>query len=226
MMVSGSGVRQVPRFLFCGFGGIRRAVFEAEAVVSGFEDVAAVGKTIEQRGRHLGVAEHGGPLAEAEISRDDDAGALVELAQQMEEQGAAGGAERQVAKLVEDDEIGVGEPGCDLARFALKLLLFESVDEFDRGEEPNALAVMLDGLDADRRSEMRLARAGAADQEDIVGVFQELAAVQLTRERLVDLTAGEVEAGEIAIVLEAGGLELIGRRSHLPVGCLRLQELR
>ena len=78
----------------------------------------------------------------------------------MEEQGAAGGAERQVAKLVEDDEIGVGEPGCDLARFALKLLLFESVDEFDRGEEPNALAVMLDGLDADRRSEMRLAGSG------------------------------------------------------------------
>ena len=53
----------------------------------------------------------------------------------MEEQGPAGGAERQVAKLVEDDEIGVGEPGCDLARFALKLLLFKSVDEFDGGEE-------------------------------------------------------------------------------------------
>src|SRR5882762_7491335 len=78
----------------------------------------------------------------------------------MEEQRPAGGAERQVAKLVEDDEIGVSEPGRDLARFALKLLLFKSVDEFDRGEEANALAVMLDGLDADRRSEMRLACAG------------------------------------------------------------------
>src|SRR5271157_3958045 len=122
MMVSGSGVRQVPRFLLCGFGGFRRAVLETEAVVSGFENVAAVGETVEQRGRHLGVAEHGGPLAEAEISRDDDAGALVELAQQMEEQGPAGGAERQIAKLVEDDEIGVGEPRCDLAGFALKLL--------------------------------------------------------------------------------------------------------
>ena len=96
----------------------------------------------------------------------------------MEEQGAAGGAERQVAKLVEDDEIGVGEPRRDLAGFALKLLLFESVDEFDGGEEPDALAVMLDGLDADRRGEMRFARAGAADQDDIVGVFQELASVE------------------------------------------------
>lgn len=115
-----------------------------------------MGEAVEQRGRHLCVAEHGGLLAEAEVSRDDDAGALVELAQQMEEQGPAGGAERQVAKLVEDDQIGVREPRGDLAGFALKLLLFESVYEFDGGEEPDALAVMLDGLDADRRGETRL----------------------------------------------------------------------
>src|ERR1700722_12323520 len=209
MMVLGSGVRQVSRFLLSGFGGFRRAVLEAEAVVSGFENVAAVGETIEWRGRHLRVAEHGCPLAKAEISRDDDAGALVELAEQMEEQRSAGGAERQVTKLVEDDKIGVGEPGGDLAGFALKLLLFESVDEFDGGEEPDALAVVLDRLDADRGGEMRLACAGAADQDDIMGVIQELAAVELTRECLVDLAAGEVEAGKIAIVWKAGGLELI-----------------
>jgi hypothetical protein len=75
----------------------------------------------------------------------------------MEEQGPAGGAERQVSELVEDDEIGVGEPGGDLAWFALKLLLFESVDEFNGGEEADALAVMLDRLDADRGGEMRFA---------------------------------------------------------------------
>src|SRR5271168_4528664 len=167
MMVSGSGVRQV--FLLCGFGGFRRAVLETEAVVSGFENVAAVGETVQQRGCHLGVAEHGGPLSEAEIGCDDDAGALVELAEQMEEQGPAGGAERQVAKLVEDDEVGVGEPRRDLSGFALKLFLLEGVDEFDGGEEPDALAMVLDRLDADRRSEMRLACAGAADEDDIVG---------------------------------------------------------
>jgi hypothetical protein len=65
--------------------------------------------------------------------------------------------------------------------------LFESVDEFDGGEEPDALVVMLDGLDADRRGEMRLPRAGAADQVDVVSVLQELASVELSRERLVDL---------------------------------------
>src|ERR1700677_2842086 len=58
MMVSGSEVRQVSGFLLGGFGRFRRAVFEAEAVVPGFENVAAVGKAVEQRRRHLGVTGH------------------------------------------------------------------------------------------------------------------------------------------------------------------------
>src|ERR1700722_10655075 len=105
----------------------------------------------------------------------------------MEEQCSAGGAERQVAKLVEDDEIGVGEPRRDLSWLSLKLFLLEGVDEFDGGEEPDALAMVFDRLDADCRSEMRLACAGAADQDDIVRVLQELASVELTGERLVGL---------------------------------------
>ena len=87
------------------------------------------------------------------------------------------------------------------------LFLSESVDQFDGGEEPYALAVMLDGLDADRGGEMRLPRAGAADQDDIVGVFQELASVESAQLRLVDLAAGEVEASKIAIIREASGLD-------------------
>ena len=120
----------------------------------GFEDVAAMSESVEQRGCHLRVAEDGRPFAKAEIGRDDDAGLLVELAQQVEEQGSAGGAERQVAEFVEDDEVGVRERRCDLPGLALKLLLFEGVDAFDGGEEPDAFAVMLDRPDADRRGEM------------------------------------------------------------------------
>ena len=63
-----------------------RAVLEAEAVVSGFEDVAMMSEPVEQRGRHLCIAEHAGPFAEAQVGGDDEAGALVEFAQQMEEQ--------------------------------------------------------------------------------------------------------------------------------------------
>ena len=86
---------------------MRRAVLEAEAVVSGFEDVAVMGEPIEQRGGHLGVAEDARPFAEAEIGGDDHAGMLVEPAEQLEEQGTARSTERQVAELIKDDEIGV-----------------------------------------------------------------------------------------------------------------------
>lgn len=49
-----------------------------------------VGEAIEQRGGHLGAAEHADPLAEAEIGGDDDAGTLVEFAEEIEQQCAAG----------------------------------------------------------------------------------------------------------------------------------------
>lgn len=37
----------------------------------------------------MAVVEDGGPFAEAEVGGDDDAGALIELAQQVEEQRSA-----------------------------------------------------------------------------------------------------------------------------------------
>ncbi len=73
------GRGQVPRFLLCRFGVVRGAILEAEAVVSGFKDVAMMGKPIEQCRGHLGIAEYAGPFAEAEVCRDDDAGSLIEL---------------------------------------------------------------------------------------------------------------------------------------------------
>ena len=50
---------------------------------------------------------------------------------------------------------------------------------------------MFDGLDADGRSDVRLARARAANKDDVMRILQELATMELTCERLVDLAAGE-----------------------------------
>ncbi len=53
----------------------------------------------------------------------------------MEEQGPAGGAERQIAKLVEDDEIGVGEPAQGLPFVELRHEFAErGVDVSEAGE--------------------------------------------------------------------------------------------
>lgn len=84
---------------------------------------------------------------------------------------------------------------------------------------------MLDGLDADCGGDVRLAGTGAADQDDVVGFVEELAAMELAYEPLVDLAAGEVEAIQIAVGWKARDLELIGRGSYLPFRRLRLEKL-
>jgi hypothetical protein len=53
-----SGYVQTPVLLLGWFGGFRRAVFESEAIVAGFEDVATVGKAIQQGCGHFGATEH------------------------------------------------------------------------------------------------------------------------------------------------------------------------
>ena len=69
------------------------SIFEAPAVVSCFEDVAVVRQAVEQRSCHLGITKHIRPFAEAEVGGDNDAGLLIELAEQVEQQCPAGGTE-------------------------------------------------------------------------------------------------------------------------------------
>jgi len=45
-----------------------------------------MGEPIELGCGHLGIAEHSGPYAEAQVGDDHDAGALIEFAEQMEKQ--------------------------------------------------------------------------------------------------------------------------------------------
>ena len=126
---SGWGQGMCDLLLFPGCCG--RAGLEAEAVVPGLQDVASVGEAVEERGGHLGVTEDGGTFAEAEVRGDDDAGALVELAQEVEEQRAAGCAERQVAQLIQDHEIKPCQAFGDLAGLTLCFLLLQGIHQFD-----------------------------------------------------------------------------------------------
>ena len=64
-----------------------------------------MGQAIEHGGCHFGVAEHLRPIGEGEIGGDEQGRVLVELADQVEQQLAAGLAERQIAQFVDDDEI-------------------------------------------------------------------------------------------------------------------------
>jgi catechol 2,3-dioxygenase-like lactoylglutathione lyase family enzyme len=83
--VSRVGCGSSSRLFFLSCFGCRGAGLEADAVVSGLNDVAVVGQPVEQGRGHLGVTEDAGPFGEAEVGGDDDAGLLVELGEQVEE---------------------------------------------------------------------------------------------------------------------------------------------
>jgi hypothetical protein len=125
-----------------------------------------MGQPIEQGGRHFCIAEHPGPFAEAQVSGDDYTGALIKLAEQMEEQGAAGCAERQVAEFIQDHQITTNQPVGNLPGFSLRLFLLQRVDEFDGGVKPSLLPMMLNGLNDQSRSDVRL--AGPRRSSDIL----------------------------------------------------------
>src|SRR5208283_3496969 len=188
---------------FCR-GGAR---LEAEAVVAGFDDMAVMRQAIEQCGRHFRIAEHAGPLAEAQVRCDDHAGALIELAEQGEKQGSTRRAKGQITKLVQDHEVASGEPLGDLAGLSQGFLLLERIDQFDRREEANLFAVMFDGLNAESRRQMRLSGSGASDEDDIVGLVDELAPMELSHQRFVDLARGKIESGQILVSGEARRLD-------------------
>ena len=97
-----------------------------------------VREAVEQRGGHLGIAENGRPFAEGEIGGDDDRRALIEAADQVEQQLTARLRERQIAQFVEDDEVEAGEIVGKPTLAAGSALAFEAIDEIDGVEETAA----------------------------------------------------------------------------------------
>ena len=151
------------------------AAFEAPTVVAGFHDVAMVSQAVEQRGGHLGVAEHAGPFTEGEIGSDDDGRSLVEPADEVEQQLATGLSERQIAELVEDDEVHPGQMLGDATLPSVAGLDLQAVDEVDHVVEA-AAGTGSDAASGDGDSEMGLAGAGTADQNGIALLGDEAAA--------------------------------------------------
>src|SRR4029077_5243065 len=172
------------------------AVFEAPGLVAGFDDFAVMRQSIEQRGRHLGVCEDAWPFAEGQVGRDDDGGALVKAADQMEEQLAAGLGEREIAEFVEDDEV---EPGQVIGEAALPAgtgFTFQPINEVDDGVKAAPRAAT-DARAGDRYCKVAFAGAGPPDQHGVALLGNEVAGLQLADQGLVDWGSGEVEVVDI-----------------------------
>jgi hypothetical protein len=145
---------------------VSAAVFESPAGIAGLDDIAVMGQAIEHGGGHLGVAEHLGPISEGEVGGDQQRGVLVELADQVEQQLAAGLAERQIAELVDDDEIVAQQVLGQASAAAGGFLLLELVDQIDEVEEAAPSPGADDGR-GDADAQVGFAGAGAADEDGV-----------------------------------------------------------
>lgn len=64
-------------------------MLEAVAVVAGLENTAVVRQTVQECRGQLGITEDARPFREAQVGGDDQAGLLVELREEVEQQGTA-----------------------------------------------------------------------------------------------------------------------------------------
>jgi hypothetical protein len=109
-----------------------------------------------QQGRgHFGVAKNRHPFGKRQIRRDDQRGLFVELTDQVEQQRAAGGWERQISQFIEDHGVGLHQLPGHIPGLALLFLPLQLVDQIDGVKEAHAFALM-DGGHAESRRQVRL----------------------------------------------------------------------
>ena len=212
--------------------GGRHEVGVLSLAVAGALDVhddSVVQQPVEQGGGDDGVPEDLTPFGKAAVGGQDHRAALVAGVDQLEQQVPCGGAEREVADLVDDEQLGPAQIADALAQPTLAIGLSEAVDDVGERREVDA-ASGADRLHAQGDGEVGLAGAGLADEVDHFVAIDELqlrqgedaVAVQRRLEREVEAADGldRGEPGDLQGRLDAAALahsELLGKQG---VDCL------
>jgi len=127
----------------------------------------------------------------------------------VEQELAAGLSERQVAELVEDNEVHPGQMLGDTTLPSVAGLDLQAVDEVDHVVEA-AAGTRSDAASGDCDGHMCFAGAGTADQDGVTLLGDEAAAGEIIDQRLVDGCALELE------VLKVLGKRQLGDGGGMP----------
>jgi hypothetical protein len=122
-----------------------------------------VDEPVDQGGGDHRVAEDLAPLLEAAVARDDDRVAFVAAGDEREEQVGGLAFERQVADLVDDQQVVALQPAQLGLELVAVLRRLQARDPLLRGGESNAVAALA-GFEAERDRDVRLAGAGRAEE--------------------------------------------------------------
>lgn len=131
-----------------------------------------VQKAIEQRGGDDGIAEDVTPFGEAAVGGEDHGALLVSGIDELEEEIATAGNDRQVADLVYDQEGCSAEIAQALPELTFAFRCSQRGDDIGENGEVDTSAGF-DGFDRERRGEMALAGSGRTKEMHHFGSVDE-----------------------------------------------------
>jgi len=119
----------------------------------------------------------GAPIAEGQVARDQQALAFVTVGEHLKEQFCSRPAERQITKLIANQELGPVELTQKAVELVLLLGLFQALDQVGRRETTYALAESA-RRQTERRGQVRFTRAGLTDKDYVGTLLEPVAAGQ------------------------------------------------
>ena len=151
-----------------------------------------VDQAVHDGDRHVVVGEELTPGGEVLVGGDDHRAVLVQGIDQLEQVVSGLAVHRQVAQLVDDQQVELLQRGDLLFQLTLDLGQFQLLHQGQRGGEQHLVAG-LDGLLADADGQVGLAHPRRADEHQVGALVDELEVQQL-----VDLALGD--GGLVAVV--------------------------
>src|SRR5665647_2542796 len=149
------------------------------------QDVDMVGQPVEKRtGQALG-AEHRRPFLEWKVRSDDGRATFVALAEHLEQKLGAGRRERHIAQFIDDQQLYRGQIALQLQQPSLIAGLHKLMHQTRRRREGNREA-LLAGRESKAQSDVRLARAGVAERDDVVAAQDIFTAGEFENQHLVE----------------------------------------
>lgn len=125
------------------------------------------------------------PVFVGTIGRHDGAALLVALADDLKQQIRAGLVDGQIAQFIEDEQRGLAVAVQGLFEPFGALCRGEGIDHLHGGSEAHAQPLQAGGI-AERRGQMRLAKADVAEEDHVALLGEELQSEQVLYLQAVD----------------------------------------
>jgi hypothetical protein len=141
---------------------------------------------IQQRRRHPLALKNLHPVAESQVAGYQQAGSLITVREDLEQQFSPPAGERQVTQLITDQQVSLVELRQQALQLVLLLRLLQTGNQIGSGEETHP-ASLTASCQRQRYCQMRLASSRTADQTAIVTLVDPVAAGKLQQLVLVDV---------------------------------------